>query len=114
MIRVLNVYFPIRKLILLGGEALIVLGSLLLGAWLAHWEDFYIVMYMDGGFPKILGAAALVLLCSHWFDLYDTALLNTKGELFFRLLLVLALLSFALAAARPEHLRVPLMELVVA
>ncbi|HWZ81679.1 MAG TPA: TIGR03013 family XrtA/PEP-CTERM system glycosyltransferase [Terriglobales bacterium] len=105
MIRVLNVYYPIRKLILLVGEALIVLGSLLLGAWLAHPDDFYIVMNYDGGIPKILGATALVLLCSHWFDLYDTALANTKGEMYFRLLLVPALLSFGLAAVsyfRPE------------
>jgi len=32
----------------------------------------------------------VVLLCSHLFDLYDTARLNTKGELFFRLFLLLA------------------------
>ena len=98
MIRFLNVYYPVRKLILLGGEALIVLGSLLMGAFLAHQEDFYIVLNYDGGFVKILAATALVLLCSHWFDLYDTALANTKGELYFRLLLIPALLSFGLAA----------------
>ncbi len=99
MIRLFNVYYPIRKLILLVGEAFIVLGSLLLGAFLAHPDDYYIVLNFEGGYPKILAATALILLCSHWFDLYDTALVNTKGELYFRLLLVLGLLAFALAAA---------------
>jgi sugar transferase (PEP-CTERM system associated) len=49
----------------------------------------------------------LVLLCSHWFDLYDTARLNTKGELYFRLLMVPGLLAFALAGVsylRPDLL----------
>jgi sugar transferase (PEP-CTERM system associated) len=99
VIRLFNVYYPIRKLILLVGEALIVWSSLLLGAFLAHPDDYYIVLNYDGGFLKILAVTALVLLCSHWFDLYDTALVNTKGELYFRLLLVPALLSFLLAAA---------------
>ena len=33
MIRLFNVYYPVRTLILLGGEALIVWTSFLLGAW---------------------------------------------------------------------------------
>jgi sugar transferase (PEP-CTERM system associated) len=98
VIRLFNVYYPIRKLILLFGEALIVWSSLLLGAFLAHPDDYYIVLNFEGGYIKILVATILVLLCSHWFDLYDTALVNTKGELYFRLLLVPALLAFALAA----------------
>jgi len=97
VIRLFNVYYPIRKLVLLAGEALIVWSSLLLGAFLAHPDDYYIVLNYEGGFLKILGVTALVLLCSHWFDLYDTALVNTKSELYFRLLLVPALLAFALA-----------------
>jgi sugar transferase (PEP-CTERM system associated) len=49
----------------------------------------------------------LVLLCSHWFDLYDTARLNTRGELYFRLLMVPGLLAFVLAGIsyiRPDFL----------
>ncbi|HUM04200.1 MAG TPA: TIGR03013 family XrtA/PEP-CTERM system glycosyltransferase [Terriglobales bacterium] len=98
MIRLFNVYYPIRKLILLIGEALIVWSSLLLGAFLAHPDDYYIVLNFEGGYLKILVATVLVLLCSHWFDLYDTAMVNTKSELYFRLLLVPAMLAFFLAA----------------
>jgi sugar transferase (PEP-CTERM system associated) len=48
-----------------------------------------------------------VLLCSHWFDLYDTARLNTRGELYFRLLMVPGVLAFVTAAVsyfRPNYL----------
>jgi sugar transferase (PEP-CTERM system associated) len=107
VIRLFNVYYPVRTLILLAGEALIVSSSLLLGAWIILRDDCYLVLSYEGGFIKILGVTAMVLLCSHWFDLYDTARLNTRGELYFRLLLVPGLLAFVLAGVsyvRPDFL----------
>ena len=107
MIRLFHVYYPIRTLILLLGEALIVLASLLLAAWVNLREDSYLVLNYEGGWIKLFIYTAVVLLCSHWFDLYDTARFNTKGELYFRLLLVLALLSFVTAFiswVRPDFL----------
>lgn len=107
MIRLFNVYYPVRTLILLVGEALIVWSSLLLGAWIILRDDCYLVLNYEGGFIKILGVTAMVLLCSHWFDLYDTARLNTRGELYFRLLLVPGVLAFVLAGVsyvRPDFL----------
>jgi len=107
VIRLFNVYYPVRTLILLVGEALIVWTSLLLGAVLELRDDSYLVLNYEGGYVKIFVVTALVLLCSYWFDLYDTARLTTKGELFFRLLLVPGLLAFLLAAVsyvRPSYL----------
>lgn len=107
MIRLFNVYYPIRTLILLVGEALIVCASFLLGAWLSFREDSYLVLYYEYGFVKIFVVTAVVLLCSHWFDLYDTARLTTKGELYFRLFMVPGLLAFVLAFVsyvRPNYL----------
>ena len=103
MIRLFNV----RTLILLIGEALIVWTSFLLGAWLVLGEDSYIALNYEGGYLKLFAVTALVLLCSHWLDLYDSARLNTKSELYFRLLLVPGLLAFILAAVayvRPSYL----------
>ena len=107
MIRLFNVYYPVRTLILLVGEAPIVWTSFLLGAVYELREDSYLVLNYEGGYFKILVVTALVLLCSHWFDLYDTSRLNTKGELYFRLLLVPGVLAFVLAAVsyvRPNYL----------
>ncbi len=97
MIRLFNVYYPIRTLVLLIGEALIVWTSFLLGAWIILREDCYLVLYVEGGFVNLLVLTVLVLLCSHGLDLYDTARLNTKGDLYFRLLLVPAVVAFVLA-----------------
>ncbi len=107
MIRLFNVYYPVRTLVLLIGEALIVWTSFLLGVVLVRQQDTYIALFYEHGFYKIFGVTALVLLCSHWSDLYDTARLNSKGEIFFRLLMVVAMLAFILAAValvRPDYL----------
>jgi sugar transferase (PEP-CTERM system associated) len=107
LIRLFNVYYPVRTLVLLIGEALIIWTSFLLGAVLELRDDSYLVLNYEGGYFKILGVTLLVLLCSHWLDLYDTARLNTKGELYFRLLMVPGVLAFILAGiayVRPNYL----------
>ena len=107
MIRLFNVYYPVRTLVLLIGEALIVVTSFLLGVFLVRQQDTYIALVYEHGVFKIFGVTALVLLCSHWFDLYDTALLNTKAELYFRSLMVPGVLAFVLAGVdfvRPSYL----------
>jgi sugar transferase (PEP-CTERM system associated) len=107
LIRLFNVYYPVRTLVLLIGEALIIWTSFLLGAVLELRDDSYLVLNYEGGYFKILGVTVLVLLCSHWLDLYDTARLNTKGELYFRLLMVPGVLAFILAGiayVRPNYL----------
>jgi sugar transferase (PEP-CTERM system associated) len=97
LIRLFHVYYPIRTLILLLGEALIVWTSFLVAAVVVFREDSYIELHYEHGFYKIFVFTGVVLLCSHWFDLYDTARLNTKGELYFRLLMVPGLLAFVMA-----------------
>ena len=107
MIRLFHVYYPIRTLILLLGEALIVWTSFLVAAVVDLREDSYLVLNYEGGYLKLFIFTAVVLLCSHWFDLYDTARLNTKGELYFRLLIVLGVLAFVTAGisyVRPDFL----------
>jgi sugar transferase (PEP-CTERM system associated) len=39
----------------------------------------------------------VVLICSHWFDLYDSARFDAKGEMYFRLFLVPGLFALFLA-----------------
>ena len=98
MIRLFNVYYPVRTLILLGGEALIVWTSFVVGTLLTVREDSWLVLNYEYGYYKILVVTVLVLVCSHWFDLYDPARFSAKGELYFRLLLVPGLLALAMAA----------------
>jgi sugar transferase (PEP-CTERM system associated) len=97
VIRLFNVYYPIRTLILLAGEALVVWTSFVLASVLQNSEDSYLVLNYEGGYYKIFAVTAVVLLFSHWFDLYDPAYVNEKGELYFRLLLVPGSLALGLA-----------------
>jgi sugar transferase (PEP-CTERM system associated) len=97
VIRLFNVYYPIRTLVLLAGEALLVWSSFLIATVWQHPENSYIVLNYEGGYLKIVAATAAVLVFSHLFDLYEPAQWNAKGELYFRLLLVPGLLALTIA-----------------
>jgi sugar transferase (PEP-CTERM system associated) len=97
VIRLFNVYYPVRTLILMAGEAVIVCASFLLGMALQHRDDLYVALNYEGGYFKILLVTMIVLVFSYWFDLYDPTSLDGKGELYFRLLLVPGLLALVLA-----------------
>jgi sugar transferase (PEP-CTERM system associated) len=88
--------FKIRTLVLLIGEALIVWTAFLLGAVLVL-QDSYLALNDRHGYYKIIGLTVVVLLCSHGLDLYDTARLNTKGEMYLRLLKLPTVMAFILA-----------------
>jgi sugar transferase (PEP-CTERM system associated) len=97
LIRLFNVYYPVRTLVLLAVEMMVVFASFLLGMVLAFPEERYIVLNYQGGYLKILVATLVVLVCSHGFDLYDATRIDGKAELYFRLFLVPGLLALVLA-----------------
>lgn len=98
MIRLFNVHYSVRTLILVSGEALMVALSFLLGTMLRKGEDSYLVLNFEYGYPKILAVTVCALLLSHWFDLYDPTYFEAKSDLFFRVLLVPGSLALGLAA----------------
>jgi sugar transferase (PEP-CTERM system associated) len=98
MIRLFNVYYPTRTIVLLLCEALIVGGSFLLAAVLMLGPDTYLVLNYEYGALKIIGLTVLTLLCSYYFDLYEPQRISARWEIYFRLLLVLGFLSFLLSA----------------
>jgi hypothetical protein len=73
VIRLFNIYYPTRMLVLLGGEALLVCISFLIAVVLRRPEDVYAVLIYHSGFFKILVATAAVLVFSHLFDLMNLA-----------------------------------------
>ena len=98
MIRLFNVYYPTRTVILLLCEALIVSGSFLLATALVLGPDTYIALNYEYGFLKIATLTLVTLLFSYYFDLYEPARISERWEIYFRLLLVLGFLSFLLSA----------------
>ena len=97
MIRLFKVYYPLRTLVLLAGEALIVWVSFVAGTMLRN-QDSWLLLNVEGGYLKILAVTAAVLLLSHWFDLYDSSSVSKNWEQSLRILLVLGFVALALSA----------------
>ncbi len=98
MIRLFRVYYPLRALVLLAVEALIVWLSFVVGTTLQNQENWWLLLNVEGGYLKILGVTGFVLLFSHWLDLYDTSVLGAKWDQVFRILLVLGFVALGLSA----------------
>jgi sugar transferase (PEP-CTERM system associated) len=96
MIRLFNVYYPTRTLVLLLCEALLVCCSFLFATAYLLGPDTYIVLLYENGLVKILGFTVLTLLLSYYFDLYQPQRISGGWEIYFRLLLVLGVLCFVL------------------
>jgi sugar transferase (PEP-CTERM system associated) len=98
MVRVFNVYLPVRTVLLMGGEVIVIWTSFLVAALIHFRADSLLVLAYDNGFYKILGVTALALVFLYYFDLYDLQRLRSQGEIYFRILIVLGTLSLVLAA----------------
>jgi sugar transferase (PEP-CTERM system associated) len=98
VIRLFNVYYPVRTLVLLVGEALIVCLSFVLGTMWAmdSWLRFNNDLFIEGGVLRIVGLTGIVLLLSHGFDLYDSSQISARTDQAFRLLFVLGLVALVL------------------
>ena len=97
MIRLFKVHYPLRTIVLLAGEALIVWLSFVLGTMLRN-QDSWLLLNVEGGYFKSLVVTAVVLLFSHWLDLYDSSSLDKSWEQIFRILLVMGFVALALSA----------------
>ncbi|MGA2908869.1 MAG: TIGR03013 family XrtA/PEP-CTERM system glycosyltransferase [Terracidiphilus sp.] len=98
MIRLFNVYYPTRTLVLLLCEAVLVGGSFLLATAFLVGPDSDLALVYENGILKIAGITVFTLLLSYYFDLYEPQRIAGRWEIYFRLLLVLSVLSFVLAA----------------
>ncbi len=110
MIRLFKVYYPLRVLVLLVGEAVIVWSSFLLAAMWRNPDSFLLLNVEDGYLqvldkigPGILIVTVVVLMLSHLFDLYDSSALGPTWEHALRLLLVLGVVALALAALAKSY-----------
>jgi sugar transferase (PEP-CTERM system associated) len=98
MIKLLNVYYPTRTVILILCEALIVCGSFVLASAIVLGGDTFNVLGHDHGIMKIAVLTVCTILCAYYFDLYEPQHISARWEIYFRLLLVMGCLAFALSA----------------
>ena len=97
MTRLFNVYYPTRTLARLLCEVILVSGSFMLATILFAGPDWRIVLIYENGLLKIAGITVFTLLLTYYFDLYGPRRFSESWEIYFRLLLVLSVLSFVLA-----------------
>jgi sugar transferase (PEP-CTERM system associated) len=98
MIKLLNVYYPTRTVVLILCEALIVGGSFVLASAIVLGANTFNVLGHDHGILKITALTVGTILCSYYFDLYEPRHISARWEIYFRLLLVIGCLAFALSA----------------
>lgn len=98
MVRVFNVYYPVRTIILFCGEAFLISASFLAAVLIRLGSDSVLVLNYEYGYYKILAITGIVVICLHYFDLYDAERIPSSAEVYVRLLVVLGLLSLLLSA----------------
>jgi sugar transferase (PEP-CTERM system associated) len=99
MVRLFHVYYPVRTLVLLACEAIIVYACFAFATLVRLGADnSYLVLSYENGWSKILAVTIICLLCSYYFDLYAPQLFGSRAETTFRVLLVLGVMSFLLAS----------------
>ena len=98
MIRLFHVYFPSRILLLLLSEAALIV-LLVLSAMVLHsGGDVEMVLVYEQGVFKAGVAAAVLVLCMYYYDLYGSPVLHRFSEVLSRLVQVLGTASVILAA----------------
>jgi hypothetical protein len=109
VVRLFNVYYPTRVLILLAGEGLLVCTSFILAAYLRFGRDTTLFLNFEGGYGQIALAVGICLICLYYFDLYDSLIISNPREVLTRLIqvlgatcLIMAPLSYILPSARLE------------
>ena len=98
MVRLFRVYYPVRTLVLLGGETILVCVSFLVATRLKFGPDSYLVLNYENGLIKIFGVTMAAMLCLYYFDMYDPESLSWQGEVYFRLFVVIGIVALLLAA----------------
>jgi sugar transferase (PEP-CTERM system associated) len=98
VVRLFNVYYPLRGLLLLCGEAFVICASFLVASRIEFGANSHLVLSFEYGYYKILAVTAIAVICSHYFDLYDPERFAEGSLVYFRLMVVLGTLSIILAA----------------
>ena len=97
ILRILNKYIPVHKLIFFFLETIFFLGMVILGVYLRFLGDVSIFMTYEGLFLKAFLIVATVQLSLYYFDLYDLRIKRSNLELVVRLLQSLGISSIVLA-----------------
>lgn len=98
MVRFLNVYHPSRTFLLFAYEAILI-GASFVAAVILRWNpESYAALTGSAGVLQLLVTTGTYLLCLYYLDSYDSRIITNRGELIWRLLLVLGIASVTISA----------------
>jgi sugar transferase (PEP-CTERM system associated) len=107
LVRFFNVCYPVRTVILLCGEAVIICFSFLAASLIRFGADSTLKLNYEGGMYKIALASAVCLLCLYYYDLYDSFIFSNPREVLTRIVqvlgaacLIMAIVYYALPVVR--------------
>jgi len=87
-----------RLLILVVGEAALIVGAIVLGTWIRLGrDDMWFMFEVENGYLKTVVTAGISLLCLYFADLYNFRRVGDRAEMFMRLMNGLGATSIALA-----------------
>ncbi len=98
MIRLFQVYYPIRTLVLLSGELMLLFASFIAATVIRLGPDSELTLRYENGFIKLLVVSILAIVSAYYFDLYSPQNLRSKNETYFRLLLLFGTMCMVLSA----------------
>jgi sugar transferase (PEP-CTERM system associated) len=98
MVRLFNVHYPKRTLVLAASEVLLVLLALLVPMTVQFLGDIPEVPSFGERFLKLLLAAAIVILCAYYLDLYSPSTITNSREVWTRAMMSLGASCIVLAA----------------
>jgi sugar transferase (PEP-CTERM system associated) len=98
VVRIFSSYVPTRALVLLLGEAAAVCASLALAIVISFGSQSTVLLADQQVVLKILAVTVLAFLCSHYLELHDLRRLANRSETQSRILMLVGVLSFVLAA----------------
>jgi sugar transferase (PEP-CTERM system associated) len=97
MIRMLSRAVNRRSLVLVLGEAVLIAGAVVVGAWVRLGDGTWILFADAQGYFKTIVVTAICLLCLYFVDLYNLRRVSEPGEMFVRLIQGLGASSIILA-----------------
>ena len=98
MIRILNVYYSTRAVLLILSETLLICGCYILAAAMVLRADTYKVLFFQHNIAKVLGLTIVTVAISYYCDLYEPQLFSERSAVYFRILLVLGVVCFLVSA----------------
>ncbi len=98
MIRLFQIYYPVRTVVLLCGELTLLFLSFVAATLIRLGADSELTLRYENGLQKLLVISILAILSAYYFDLYSPQNLRSKNETYFRLLLLFGTMCIALSA----------------